>query len=63
MKDDGVDRALRFLTMAWVPKVIEGTYEHVTPEMRRHRPRCLEARWERGKRVTAERSGRDPGES
>jgi len=51
MKDDGVDRALRFLTMGWVPKDIEGTYEHVTPEMRRHRLERLEARWERGQRV------------
>ncbi|WP_199548712.1 hypothetical protein [Streptomyces sp. N35] len=25
MKDDNVDRALRFLTMGWVPKDIEGT--------------------------------------
>lgn len=58
MKDDGVDRALRFLTMGWVPKDIEGTYEHVTPEMRRHRLRCLEARWERGQRV-ASQSGSD----
>ncbi|KOG33341.1 hypothetical protein [Streptomyces resistomycificus] len=63
MKDDGVDRALRFLTMGWVPKDIEGTYEHVTPEMRRHRLQCLEARWERGKRVAAERVGREPGGS
>lgn len=50
MKDDRVDRALRFLTMGWVPKDIEGTYEHVTPEMRKHRLDCLEARWERGRR-------------
>jgi integrase len=48
MKDDRVDRALRFLTMGWVPKDIEGTYEHVTPEMRKHRLDCLEARWKRG---------------
>ncbi|MFF2852594.1 hypothetical protein ACFVT5_40835 [Streptomyces sp. NPDC058001] len=51
MKDDGVDRALRFLTMGWVPKDIEGTYEHVTPEMRRHRLDRLEARWVRGRQV------------
>lgn len=50
MKDDGVDRALRYLTLGWVPKDIEGTYEHVTPEMRRHRLDRLEARWERGRR-------------
>lgn len=54
MKDDRVDRALRFLTMGWVPKDIEGTYEHVTPEMRKHRLDALEARWVRGQRVTRE---------
>ncbi|MDI3419887.1 hypothetical protein [Streptomyces luteolus] len=53
MKDDNVDRALRFLTMGWVPKDIEGTYEHVTPEMRKHRLDCLEARWVRGQRVAS----------
>ena len=57
MKDDGVDRALRFLTMGWVPKDIEGTYEHVTPEMRRHRLERLEARWERGQRVALRDAG------
>ncbi|WPO73966.1 hypothetical protein [Streptomyces sp. KN37] len=57
MKDDGVDRALRYLTMGWVPKDIEGTYEHVTPEMRKHRLDCLEARWERGKRMAVQGSG------
>jgi hypothetical protein len=57
MKDDGVDRALRFLTMGWVPKDIEGTYEHVTPEMRRHRLYRLEARWERGQRVALRDAG------
>lgn len=57
MKDDGVDRALRFLTMGWVPKDIEGTYEHVTPEMRRHRLDRLEARWERGQRVALRGAG------
>ena len=51
MKDDRVDRALRFLTMGWVPKDIEGTYEHVTPEMRKQRLDALEARWTRGQRV------------
>lgn len=51
MKDDRVDRALRFLTLGWVPKDIEGTYEHVTPEMRKQRLDALEARWVRGQRV------------
>jgi len=50
MKEDRVDRALRFATMGWVPKDIEGTYEHVTPEMRRHRLDCLTERWRRGRR-------------
>ncbi|MFD9905595.1 hypothetical protein [Streptomyces sp. NPDC059063] len=59
MKEDGVDRALRFLTMGWVPKDIEGTYEHVTPEMRRHRLDCLEARWKRG-RLVAKRARKRP---
>jgi integrase len=53
MKDDRVDRALRFLTMGWVPKDIEGTYEHVTPEMRKHRLECLETRWVRGQQVAS----------
>ncbi|MFJ4009401.1 hypothetical protein [Streptomyces sp. NPDC090026] len=53
MKEDRVDRALRFATMGWVPKDIEGTYEHVTPEMRKHRLDCLQARWERGQRWAA----------
>jgi len=53
MKDDRVDRALRFLTMGWVPKDIEGTYEHVTPEMRKHRLDSLEARWKRGQEIAA----------
>ncbi|WP_432139727.1 hypothetical protein [Streptomyces sp. bgisy154] len=56
MKEDRVDRALRFLTMGWVPKDIEGTYEHVTPEMRKHRLDCLTARWERGMRVARQRA-------
>ncbi|MHB9862139.1 hypothetical protein [Streptomyces sp. YIM S03343] len=51
MKEDRVDRALRFATMGWVPKDIEGTYEHVTPEMRRHRLDCLTERWKRGQQV------------
>ncbi|MEU6405893.1 hypothetical protein [Streptomyces sp. NPDC046985] len=50
MKEDRVDRALRFQTMGWVPKDIEATYEHVTPEMRRHRLDCLAARWDRSMR-------------
>ncbi|MEV8042398.1 hypothetical protein AB0P02_00955 [Streptomyces griseoluteus] len=52
MKEDRVDRALRFASLGWVPKDIEGTYEHVTPEMRRHRLDALTARWRRGRRVT-----------
>lgn len=57
MKDDRVDRALRFLTMGWVPKDIEGTYEHVTPEMRQHRLTTLEARWTRGMSVALRDAG------
>ncbi|MYY79676.1 hypothetical protein GT044_00020 [Streptomyces sp. SID335] len=59
MKEDRVDRALRYLTMGWVPKDIEGTYEHVTPEMRKHRLDCLEARWVRGQRVALGAAGGD----
>lgn len=51
MKEDRVDRALRFASLGWVPKDIEGTYEHITPEMRRHRLDALTARWRRGRRV------------
>ena len=52
MKDDRVDRALRFQTMGWaVSGDIEGVYEHVTPEMRKGRLEALEARWRRGRRV------------
>ena len=52
MKDDRVDRALRFETMGWaVSGDIEGVYEHVTPEMRRQRLEALEGRWRRGRRV------------
>ncbi|MFE2911307.1 hypothetical protein [Kitasatospora indigofera] len=47
MKEDRVDRALRFATMGWVVKDIEGTYEHVTPQMRIERLDALQARWER----------------
>ncbi|MFE6825542.1 hypothetical protein [Streptomyces sp. NPDC057690] len=32
--------------------VTEGTYEHITPEMRRHRLDALTARWRRGRRAT-----------
>ncbi|MFJ5638711.1 hypothetical protein [Streptomyces sp. NPDC093223] len=52
MKEDRVDRALRFASLGWVPKDIEGTYEHITPEMRRQRLDALTARWRRGRRVT-----------
>lgn len=52
MKDERVDRALRFETMGWaVSGDIEGVYEHVTPEMRKWRLEALEARWRRGRRV------------
>jgi integrase len=52
MKDDRVDRALRFETMGWaVSGDIEGVYEHVTPEMRKERLDALDARWRRGRRV------------
>jgi len=49
MKEDRVDRALRFQTMGWVVKDIEGTYEHVTPLMRKERLDALQARWERAR--------------
>ena len=49
MKEDRVDRALRFETMGWAVRGdIEGTYEHVTRSMRKHRLDALEARWVRG---------------
>lgn len=52
MKDDRVDRALRFETLGWsVSGDIEGVYEHVTPRMRKERLEALEARWRRGRRV------------
>ncbi|MFE7972949.1 tyrosine-type recombinase/integrase [Streptomyces shenzhenensis] len=52
MKDERVDRALRFETMGWaVSGDIEGVYEHVTPEMRKQRLEALESRWRRGRRV------------
>lgn len=50
MKEDEVDRALRFQTMGWVVKDIEGTYEHVTPVMRKRRLDGLEARWKQARR-------------
>lgn len=52
MKEDRVDRSLRFKTMGWaVTGDIEGVYEHVTPQMRKERLDALEARWERGQRM------------
>lgn len=52
MKDDRVDRALRFEAMGWaVSGDIEGVYEHVTPGMRKERLEALEGRWRRGRRV------------
>lgn len=50
MKEDRVDRALRFETMGWAVKDIEGVYEHVTPQMRKDRLDALEARWKRARR-------------
>lgn len=47
LKEDRVDRALRFQRMGWAVQDIEGTYEHVTPEMRREMLEKLQARWER----------------
>ncbi|MFB7663976.1 hypothetical protein ACFC1R_08510 [Kitasatospora sp. NPDC056138] len=47
VKEDRVDRALRFSTMGWAVADIEGTYEHVTPQMRQDRLAALQARWER----------------
>ncbi|GAA2227310.1 hypothetical protein GCM10010430_03360 [Kitasatospora cystarginea] len=47
MKEDRVDRALRFSTMGWAVADIEGTYEHVTPQMGQDRLAALQARWER----------------
>lgn len=56
MKEDRVDRALRFATMGWSVQDIEGVYEHVTPQMRKERLDALQARWERA-------SGRDSGDA
>jgi integrase len=50
MKEDRIDRSLRFLTMGWAVQDIEGVYEHVTPQMRKDRLDGLEARWERARR-------------
>lgn len=50
MKEDRVDRALRFQVQGWAVGDIEGVYEHVTPLMRRERLDALEARWVRGQR-------------
>jgi integrase len=49
MKEDRIDRALRFQRMGWVVRDIEGVYEHVTPDMRRELLEALEARWSRGR--------------
>lgn len=46
MKEDHVDRALRFERMGWLAKDIEGVYEHVTPQMRQDLLTALQARWE-----------------
>lgn len=52
MKEDRVDRALRFKMQGWaVTGDIEGVYEHVTPQMRKERLDALQARWERGVRL------------
>lgn len=48
MKEDRVDRALRFQVQGWAVGDIEGVYEHVTPLMRMERIDALEARWKRG---------------
>lgn len=50
MKEDRVDRALRFATMGWAVQDIEGVYEHVTPQMRKDRLDALELRWARAHR-------------
>jgi hypothetical protein len=54
MKEDRVDRALRFKMQGWaVTGDIEGVYEHVTPQMRKERLDALEARWRRGVKLGA----------
>jgi integrase len=47
MKEDRIDRALRYQRMGWAVRDIEGVYEHVTPQMRRELLDALEARWQR----------------
>ncbi|MFD7554183.1 hypothetical protein ACFV9E_06535 [Streptomyces sp. NPDC059835] len=48
MKEDRIDRALRFKTQGWaVTGDIEGVYEHVTPLMRKERLDALQDRWKR----------------
>jgi hypothetical protein len=49
MKEDGVDRALRYATMGWATDDIEGVYERITPMMRTTRLDALQARWERAR--------------
>ncbi len=49
MKEDKIDRALRFERMGWVVDDIEGTYEHVTPQMRKELLDALQARWTRSR--------------
>jgi integrase len=48
MKEDRIDRALRFERMGWVVDDIEGVYEHVSPQMRLELLEALEKRWARG---------------
>jgi len=50
LKENRVDRALRFERMGWAVQDIEGTYEHVTPLMRREMLDALQDRWERARR-------------
>jgi integrase len=45
LKEDRVDRALRYQNMGWATDDIEGVYERVTPDMRRARLDGLERRW------------------
>lgn len=53
MKEDRVDRALRFQVQGWAVGDIEGVYEHVTPLMRKERLDALEARWKRASQWVA----------
>ncbi|MBL1100088.1 N-terminal phage integrase SAM-like domain-containing protein [Streptomyces coffeae] len=50
MKEDRIDRALRFQAQGWAVGDIEGVYEHVTPQMRKERLDALDARWRRSRR-------------